>query len=92
MLAARERAALRLAGTPWGRSCEIPGGKLVRRFPPRPGGWDPIERAVELGQISGFTSADVLRVAWTLTDLDGRPRPGRDDCAAALAYRTGDSR
>jgi len=30
----------------------------------------------------------VLRVAWTLADLAGRPAPGRDDVGQALALRT----
>jgi predicted ATPase with chaperone activity len=35
---------------------------------------------------------NALRVAWTIADLDGRTRPGRDDCATALEYRIGGNR
>jgi magnesium chelatase family protein len=92
VLVARERAALRLAGTPWRVNGEVPGEEVLRRFMPAPGGWDPIERAVDLGRVSEFGAADVLRVAWTIADLAGRDRPGRGDCAAALAYRIGEAR
>ncbi|MFC4130894.1 hypothetical protein ACFOZ4_09800 [Hamadaea flava] len=34
----------------------------------------------------------VLRVAWTLSDLAGRDRPGREDVATALTLRLGDLR
>ena len=90
--AARERAALRLAGTPWRVNAEIPRDELLRRFMPDGGGWEPIERATSLGMVSDFAAADALRVAWTFADLNGRPRPTRGDCAAALGLRMGEMR
>ena len=83
--AARERAALRLAGTPWRANAEVPREELLRRFMPHGGGWEPIERAAGLGMVSEFAAADALRVAWTFADLNwhlkapsgrlrGRPR------------------
>jgi magnesium chelatase family protein len=90
--AARERAALRLAGTPWRVNAEIPREELLSRFMPDGGGWEPIERATSLGLVSDFAAADALRVAWTFADLNGRPRPTRGDCAAALGLRIGEVR
>jgi magnesium chelatase family protein len=90
--AARERAALRLAGTPWMVNAEIPRDELLRRFMPDGGGWQPIERATSLGLVSDFAAADTLRVAWTIADLNGRPSPTRGDCAAALGLRMGETR
>lgn len=75
------------AGTPWRVNAE-----LLRRFMPNGGGWEPIERATSLGLVSDFAAADALRVAWTLADLNGHPRPVRGDCAAALGLRTGEMR
>ena len=92
VLTARERAALRLAGTPWRVNGEVPVEEMLRRFMPTAGGWDLIERAIALGRISDFTAADVLRVGWTIADLAGRDRPDRDDCALALVYRIGEAR
>ena len=90
--AARERAALRLAGTPWRVNAEIPRDELLARFMPGGGGWEPIERATSLGMVSDFAAADALRVAWTIADLNGRARPTRGDCAAALGLRMGEMR
>jgi magnesium chelatase family protein len=87
--AARERTAHRLHGTPWQTNREIPGAELRRAYPPAPGAWEPIERAVQTGQISMRGAMTVLRIAWTIADLAGRPRPGRDDCALALGFLTG---
>jgi magnesium chelatase family protein len=89
---ARERAALRLAGTPWRVNAEIPRDELLARFMPDGGGWEPIERATSLGLVSDFAAAEALRVAWTFADLNGRPRPTRGDCAAALGLRMGELR
>ena len=90
--AARERAAQRMAGTPWRVNAEIPRDELLRRFMPGGGGWEPIERAVSLGMVSDFAAADALRVAWTIADLNRRERPTRGDCAAALGLRMGEIR
>ena len=59
---------------------------------PRGGGWEPIERAISLGMVSDFAAADALRVAWTIGDLNERPKPTRGDCAAALGLRMGEMR
>jgi magnesium chelatase family protein len=89
--AARERTALRLAGTPWRVNAEVPQGELLRRFMPEDGGWEPIGRAAGLGLVTDSGAADVLRAAWTIADLNARPRPTRGDCAAALGLRIGDA-
>jgi len=51
--AARERAALRLAGTPWRVNAEVPRDELLRRFMPGGGGREPVERAASLGTPAG---------------------------------------
>lgn len=89
---ARERASWRLRETPWQLNSEIPGPELIRRFPPEPGACEPIEYAAHMGRITDQAIADVLRVAWTLADLNSHPRPTRADCSAALGFRTGDIR
>lgn len=86
---ARSRMAHRLNGTPWRLNGDIPTEDLRRSWPPAAGGLAVIEQAVHLGLISDRGAAQVTAVAWTLADLAGRARPGRDDCTQALAYRTG---
>jgi len=87
--AARCRAARRLAGTPWRLNAEIPGSKLRRTFPPAAGALVPLERAMDLGEISARGVHRVIRVAWTLSDLAGIDRPTADQTSHALALWLG---
>jgi magnesium chelatase family protein len=48
-----------------------------------------VERSLDRDQISARGVVKVVRVAWTLADLAGRPRPTRDDCDAALGLWLG---
>jgi magnesium chelatase family protein len=89
VLAARERAARRLRGTPWRLNAEVPGSELRRTWPPAPGALRVVERSLERGQISARGVVKVIRVAWTVADLAGRPRPTRDDCDMALGLWLG---
>jgi magnesium chelatase family protein len=87
--AARQRTAHRLSGTAWRLNAEVPGSALRRRFTPAPGALAPLERAMELGEISARGVDRVLRVSWTLADLAGRQRPGADDTCYALGLWLG---
>jgi magnesium chelatase family protein len=87
--AARDRAAARLRDTPWRVNAEIPGSELRRRFPPRPGALAPLERAMDLGQLSARGADRVLRVAWTLADLAAADRPGITETGYALGLWLG---
>ncbi len=89
VLQARERAAYRLRGTPWRLNGEIPGSELRRTWPPAPGSLAAVERSLERGQISARGVVKVVRVAWTMADLAGKPCPTRDDCHAALGLWLG---
>lgn len=89
VLAARERAAHRLRGTPWRFNGEVPGSELRRTWPPAPGSMAVLERSLERGLITARGVVKVIRVAWTIADLAGRPRPASDDCEAALGLWLG---
>jgi magnesium chelatase family protein len=86
---ARERAALRLRGTPWRLNAEIPGSELRRSWPPAPGALAVVERCLERGQISARGVVKVIRVAWTIADLAAQPRPTTDECNTALGLWLG---
>jgi magnesium chelatase family protein len=86
---ARERAAHRLRGTPWRLNAEIPGSELRQTWPPAPGSLAVLERCLERGQISARGVVKVIRVAWTIADLADTPRPGPDECHAALGLWLG---
>ncbi|NBM15181.1 YifB family Mg chelatase-like AAA ATPase [Streptomyces sp. GC420] len=89
---ARQRAAARLAGTPWTNNGEVPGHELRTRWPIGPGGLAVAERDLERGLLTARGLDRVLRVAWTVADLAGRERPGMAEVALALQLRTGVAR
>ncbi|MEW2067579.1 YifB family Mg chelatase-like AAA ATPase [Streptomyces sp. NPDC007346] len=86
---ARARAAERLAGTPWTTNSEVPGHELRTRLPAAPGALAAAERDLERGLLTARGLDRVLRVAWTVADLRGAPRPEARDIAVALELRTG---
>lgn len=86
---ARERAARRLAGTPWRINAEVPGPRLrgpEQRLAPEVRA--PLDRALERGGLTMRGYDRVLRLAWTLADLHAIDRPGRAEVGAALALRS----
>ncbi|MFD5584812.1 YifB family Mg chelatase-like AAA ATPase [Streptomyces sp. NPDC127063] len=87
--AARERAAARLAGTPWRTNSEVPGRELRTRWHAAPGAMDEAERSLERGVLTARGLDRVLRVAWTVADLVGHDRPDAADVTLALQLRTG---
>jgi magnesium chelatase family protein len=87
--AARDRAARRLAWTPWRLNAEIPGAELRRSFPPEPGALKSLDRAMELGQVSARGADKIVRVAWSVADLAGKPRPGAGEVDFAIALWLG---
>ncbi len=86
---ARKRAARRLASTPWRLNAEVPGSELRRTFRPVEGALTPLERAMDLGQVSARGADRIIRMSWTLADLAGQPRPGRAEISAALGMWLG---
>jgi magnesium chelatase family protein len=87
--AARDRAARRLAGTPWRLNAEIPGAELRRAFPPEQGALKSLDRAMELGQVSARGADKIVRVAWSVADLAGKARPGAGEIDVAIALWLG---
>lgn len=86
--AARARAAERLAATPWRLNGHVPGVYL--RSPagvPVRGATAVLDRALERGGITMRGYDRVLRLAWTLADLDAAPRPDAEHVGRALYLR-----
>lgn len=86
---ARERAGVRLSGTPWRTNSEVPGRELRSRWHAESGAMDEAERNLERGVLTARGLDRVLRVAWTVADLVGHDRPDATDVALALQLRTG---
>ena len=85
--AARAAAAARLAGTGFSVNSQVPGRLLRERWPIPRLALRLAEHALERGALSVRGFDRVLRVAWTLADLAGRPAPGADEVAEALGMR-----
>jgi len=89
VLAARERAARRLRDTGWRLNAQIPGGELRRSYRPQPEALAPLERAMDLGQVSARGADRIIRLSWTLADLAGASRPGVAEVGYALGLWLG---
>ncbi|MCW3843692.1 YifB family Mg chelatase-like AAA ATPase [Micromonospora yasonensis] len=95
-VAARVAAARRAAAARWvdtGRrvNADIPGPYL-RRPPWRLPGRDTRElrKRLDSGSLSARGFDRVVRLAWTIADLDGRDRPDAGDIAEAIHLRMGE--
>jgi magnesium chelatase family protein len=88
VIEARAAAEARLASTPWTLNSQVPGAWLRG-----PGARLPIattasiDRALERGGITMRGYDRVLRLGWTLADLDGATTPNADHIGRALYLR-----
>ncbi|SCF32213.1 magnesium chelatase family protein [Micromonospora viridifaciens] len=89
--AARRAAADRWAATGRRVNADIPGPYL-RRPPWQLPGRDTRElrRRLDSGSLSARGFDRVIRLAWSIADLDGRARPDGGDIAEAIHLRTGE--
>jgi magnesium chelatase family protein len=90
--AARRAAAERWAGDGWRVNAEVPGPRLRRppwRLPERD--TRELRGRLDSGSLSARGFDRVLRMAWTIADLDGRGRPHADDVREAIQLRMGDA-
>jgi len=88
VVAARAAAGSRLADTPWRLNSHVPG-QWLRGPRSRLGAsvTASIDRALERGGITMRGYDRVLRVSWTLADLDGADRPTAEHVGRALYFR-----
>ncbi|SCL21384.1 magnesium chelatase family protein [Micromonospora rhizosphaerae] len=88
---ARAAAAGRWAAIGRRLNAEIPG-PILRRVPWRLPGRDTAELRARLdsGSLSARGFDRIIRVAWTIADLDGRDRPDQEDVREAIGLRTGE--
>jgi magnesium chelatase family protein len=85
--AARAATAERFRGTGYTTNGEVPGALLRNRWRVPRQSLALAERALEQGALSVRGFDRVLRVAWTLCDLEGRTVPGTDEVAEAIGMR-----
>ncbi|MEH1169958.1 YifB family Mg chelatase-like AAA ATPase [Micromonospora sp. CPCC 205539] len=90
--AARQAAASRWAGLGRRLNAEVEG--LHLRRPPwrlRAGDTAELRGRLDSGSLSARGFDRVIRLAWTIADLDGRDRPDREDVREAIQLRTGEA-
>jgi magnesium chelatase family protein len=86
--AARDRAAARLAGTPWVTNAEVPDAELRSVLRAEPDAIAVFATAAHT-VLTASTFPKALRVAWTVADLNGVSRPGRAEAEIALKLLSG---
>ncbi|WP_114855241.1 YifB family Mg chelatase-like AAA ATPase [Brachybacterium sp. YJGR34] len=89
---ARRRQEHRYAGRGWSTNAQVPGALLRREFAPAPEERRLLDHAVAQGRLTLRGHDRVLRLAWTLADLDGADRPGAQHIGQALTLREGELR
>lgn len=87
---ARERQRERFADRSWSLNSQIPGALLRRELAAAPAARRLLDHALQTGRMTMRGHDRVLRLAWTLADLDGAERPGADQVGQALRLRGGD--
>lgn len=85
---ARGRMAERLRGTGWACNAEVTGPWLRADGRAQPGATDPLDRALDRGTLTMRGWDRVMRLSWTLADLDDVERPGAREVQRALALRS----
>ncbi|MDR7186299.1 magnesium chelatase family protein [Microbacterium trichothecenolyticum] len=87
---ARARASHRLAETPWKVNADVPGAWL-REGPaaPSPVVRRPLDAALHRGSLTLRAYDRVLRVAWSLADIEGRAQLGAEHVGRALYLKKG---
>ena len=87
--AAREVMADRLHETGWSLNSQVSGAYLRSRLRLARATTKPLDRALERGHITMRGYDRVLRVAWTLADLEGATTPTTDHLNRGLFLRKG---
>jgi magnesium chelatase family protein len=87
---ARDRARHRLAGTPWRVNADVPGSWL-REGPgaPAPVVRRPLDAALHRGALTLRGYDRVLRVAWSIADIEGRAQLSAEHIGRALYLKKG---
>ncbi|WP_238993513.1 YifB family Mg chelatase-like AAA ATPase [Nocardioides caldifontis] len=87
---ARERQAVRYAGTPWRVNGDVPGSELAVRWPLPAPGQGLVDQHLGEGRLTRRGAARVHRLAWTVADLRGLDEPGTAEVDTALRLRAGE--
>ena len=87
---ARKRQARRYRDRPWQLNASVPGSALAQEWPLGPEGQRKIDAELASGRLSRRGLTRVQRLAWTVADCAGVPRPGAPEAEVALVLRSSD--
>jgi len=89
---ARRRQAARYAGRGWSTNAHLPGPLLRTEFSPEEADLALLRHSHSQGRLTLRGYDRVLRLAWTLADLDDADRPEALHIGEALTLRQGEAR
>ncbi len=89
VIEARARARRRLEETPWSVNAQLPGAWLRHHSGIDTSLITQLDRLVDSGNSSMRGVDRMLRLSWTLADLDGAPRPTCEHIVTAQQLRNG---
>ena len=89
---ARTRQAHRYEGRGWSTNAHLPGPLLRTEFATAPADLALLRHSLSQGRLTLRGHDRVLRLAWTLADLDGEDRPDALHIGEALTLRQADAR
>ncbi|PID97798.1 MAG: Mg chelatase-like protein [Actinobacteria bacterium] len=89
VIGARERQAHRLAHTPWSLNAHLPGAWIRKNTPIPSDIRQHLDSAIDRGTLSMRGADRVLRLLWTIADLNSHNTPDMADLALALVLRSG---
>ena len=90
--AARDRQRRRYEGRAWSLNSQLPGPLLRTEFAPQRAERRLLDHAVAQGRLTLRGHDRVLRLAWSLADLDAADSPTAEHIGHALTLREGDPR
>ena len=86
---ARARMSHRLKETPWTLNTELPGSWLRHHCELSAEIRESLDNATDKGLLSMRGADRIVRLMWTIADLDGRASPDMADLGEALGLRAG---
>ena len=87
VVAAREVASDRFQGEPWSLNSEIPSRALRAAYQPERAAMNFLHSQLDRELLTARGLHKVMRIAWSIADLSGHPRPSVEDSELAYALR-----
>lgn len=89
VLEARDRQLQRFVGTPWRVNSDVPGVELRKNWPVDEKGRVLLDRQLRANKLNPRSADRILRLAWSVADLNGHAVPSGEDVETALSLRRG---